>query len=200
MKRTVLFGVFVVLAIAVPATAAPITYTGVLTGTNEEPPNASPATGTTSVTVDPVAHTLRVVLDFSGLLAPSTAAHIHVINGPGDLNLADTVGPVATTTPAFVGFPVGVTSGSMDQTYDTTFASTFRAGFITDAGGLAQAEAVLFAALAEGRAYLNVHSSLYPGGEIRDFLAPAAVPEPAGATLLGAAGIAWLLRRRRGRA
>jgi hypothetical protein len=38
----------------------------------------------------------------------------------------------------------------------------------------------------DGMAYVNIHNSTFPGGEIRGFLAPAATPEPATLTLLGA--------------
>ena len=58
----------------------------------------------------------------------------------------------------------------------------YRAGWLTDSGGTPElAEAALFAGIIEGRAYLNIHSSLYPGGEIRGFLqaAPTVVSEPA---------------------
>ena len=77
------------------------------------------------MTIDDVLNTMRVQVDFTGLLAGVTASHIHVINGPGDANLADTLGPVATTTPTFTGFPSAVTSGSYDMTFDMTLASSY---------------------------------------------------------------------------
>ena len=195
MTRVLVF--LLAATLATPAMAAPITYVGLLTGPNEEPANASPGTGTALVIVDDVTHLLRVVVAFNGLIGTTTAAHIHVINGPGDLNAGDTLGPVATTTPSFFGFPLGVTSGSMDQTYELTLATSYRAGFINDAGGIPQAESALISALAEGRAYLNIHTNVFGGGEIRDFLAPVpAVPEPGGLLLLGMAGIGWYARRR----
>ena len=43
-------------------------------------------------------------------------------------------------------------------------------------GTTATAEAAFFAAIAAGKAYLNVHSTVVPGGEIRGFLLPAQVP------------------------
>jgi hypothetical protein len=43
-------------------------------------------------------------------------------------------------------------------------------------GTTAQAEADLFQAIADGKAYLNIHSSTFPGGEIRGFLVPGPVP------------------------
>ncbi len=183
-----------------PAGAAPVSYNAFLDGPSEEPPNASPGTGTALVTIDAVAHTMVVTVDFADLIGTTTVSHIHVINGPGDANVLDTVGPVATTTPTFPGFPVGVTSGNYNQVFDMTLAGSYNASWITDSGGTtAQAEAELFSAIDEGRAYFNIHSSVFPGGEIRGFL--QIVPEPSsvalaicGAALVVHAGVA---RRRK---
>ena len=198
MKSLLTFVCVLLACAAGPAVAVPIVYTADLLGSNEEPANASPGTGTARVTIDAAAHSMRVEVTFTGLLGTSTASHIHVINGPGDANTSDTLGPVATTTPSFVGFPLGVTSGSMDQTYDTLFTTSYRAGFITDSGGtVALAEAALFSGISSGRAYLNIHSTVVPGGEIRGFLRPVAVPEPASLWLLGTGVLVLVARRRR---
>jgi hypothetical protein len=199
MKRILVALAMVLVCSAVPATAAPIVFTTAI-GDFESPPTGSPGTGTAFVTIDPVLHSMRVQVDFSGLLGGVTASHIHVINGPGDANVLDTNGPVATTTPTFTGFPSGVTFGTYDFTFDMTLASSYRGGFITDSGGTtATAEAALFAGILEGRAYLNIHTSTFPGGEIRGFLRQdRSAPEPTALVLL-ALGAAGMIRRRRSR-
>jgi hypothetical protein len=155
-----------------PAYAAIIQYNVSLDGPSEQPPNISPGTGSGYVQIDPVAHTMRVNFSFGGLIGNTTACHIH---SPTVNPFAGTAG-VATQVPSFVGFPLGVTFGSMDQTYDMTLASSYNPAYLAAHGGTtAQAEADLFQSFADGKAYLNVHSQAYPGGEIRSFLRPAPV-------------------------
>jgi len=161
----------VVLAMAVGVAAvghaAPIAYKAILDGPSESPANASPGTGIAEVDVDPVAHTMHVILNFSGLMGTTTASHIHA---PTAVAGTGTAG-VATTTPTFTGFPLTVTFGSYDHLYDMTLSTSYNPSFITANGGTtATAEAALFAAIAAGKAYLNIHSTVYPGGEIRGFL------------------------------
>lgn len=188
-------------ALAGNARAVVLIYDAPLTGLAENPPNASPATGYSRVTYDTVARTLRVEASFSGLTGTSTLAHIHAPNA-SQLPQNDPPNPtfgVATPTPFFPGFPIGVTSGNYDSTFDLTLATSWNAPYITNNGGTtAGAEAQLATALAQGRAYFNLHTSTFSGGEIRGFL--QLVPEPsslsvAGITALGALGAA---RRRRG--
>ena len=105
-----------------------------------------------------------------------------------------------TTTPTFLGFPQLVSSGTYGVTLDLTQSGSYRAGFITANGGTTiGAQTAFIAAISDGKAYLNIHSQTYPGGEIRGFLVPTAVPEPAEtAALTGVLiGAFTLLRRYR---
>ena len=169
-----------------------IIYATFLTGPNESPANNSPATGSTLVTIDTLLHTMEVQVSFSGLTGITTASHIH---SPTAASGTGTAG-VATITPTFTGFPLGVTSGTYDHTFDLTLASSYNPAFVTANGGTtAGAEAALLAGLAAGQAYLNIHTSTFGGGEIRGFLVP--IPEPAtvGLTGLALAGLVFARRR-----
>ena len=192
--------VTIVLLVAIPESSRAdiIFYSANLTGPAEVPPNASPGIGFAVVTVNEGAHTLRVEVTFSGLIGNTTASHIHT---PTAVAGAGTAG-VATTTPTFAGFPLGVTSGAYDNTLNLLLASSYNPSFVTANGGtVAGAEAALLSGLAAGKAYLNIHSSFAGGGEIRGFLAPAAVPEPASLLAWGisAAGLALVRRWRKAR-
>nr|WP_303541948.1 CHRD domain-containing protein [Sphingomonas sp. BIUV-7] len=165
----------VLLVISSPARSAVFVYTTTLSGAAESPPNSSAGTGTGYVVYDDLAHTLQVQISFNGLTGQTTAAHIHsatAIAGAG------TAG-VATATPSFPGFPLGVTSGSYNQLFDLTLASSYSQAFVTASGSIASAETSLISGMDAGKAYLNVHTTASPGGEIRGFLAlQSAVPEP----------------------
>jgi hypothetical protein len=173
---------------------APITFTGFLTGPAEFPANGSPGTGSTTVIYDSATHMLSVDFTFSGLLGTTTASHIHCCVAP---DAGTPTAGVATTTPTFAGFPLGVTSGSYSNILDLTLASSYNPAFVSAHGGTtAGAEAFLADGLIHGMAYLNIHTTSFGGGEIRSFLTEA-VPEPASLVLVagGLTGL-WLVRRK----
>jgi hypothetical protein len=70
-------------ALASPAEAQFVNLTATLDGGQEVPPNTSPATGTGCFTLDQTALTLSYQIQFSGLTASQTDAHIHGFAPPG---------------------------------------------------------------------------------------------------------------------
>lgn len=194
MKITSMFyAVIATLAFALPAAAHTIVYETNLSGAAEAIPTPSPAIGTAIVTLDDDLLTMHVQVSFSGLLGTVTASHIHCCTTVAGTGTAG----VATVTPTFTDFPSGVTAGTYDHVFDMTLASSYNSAFITAQGGtIVGAFNALAAGLDNGMAYLNIHTTSYPGGEVRGFLAP--VPVPSAAWLLGSGlvGVLGVSRRK----
>ena len=167
----------------------------------------SSGTGSVVVSYDDLLFTLRVQANFSGLTSNDTAAHIHcctTVANTGNIG-------VATQLPSFAGFPLNVTAGNYDQTFDVSDlsgSSSFNPSFITLHGGtVGSARNALLVGMDEGKAYFNIHTSQFPAGEIRGFLhcdtanpcdTIPTVSEPGTLTLLGLclAGLAASRRRK----
>jgi hypothetical protein len=92
-------------------------------------------------TYDDATNLLSFTLMFNGLTGTTTAAHFH---GPAD------PGVNAGVRIALAGFPIGITAG----TYSNDFVLT----------PVQEAELIC------GKWYINIHTSTYPGGEIRSQL------------------------------
>src|SRR5262245_33906399 len=156
-----------------PGAQSDLIFSATLLGSNETPPpgNASTATGSALVTLLSDNTHLVVHETFSGLIGgPASGAHIHCCAPPG----------VAVTIA--IPFPIppfpAATSGVFDQTFDLSVAVTYLPAFITANGGtVASAEAAFITGLEASLAYVNIHNTMFPGGEIRGQLNP--VPEPA---------------------
>ena len=175
------------------AQAAVLVYGAYLVGTNEVPANSSFGTGVGIITFDNIAQTLQVDITFSGLTGTTTASHIHCCAPVG------TNGGVATQVPTFFGFPLGVTSGSYSQVFDLTQASTYNPTFVTNHGGtVASAESDFLAGLVGGQTYLNIHTSAFPGGEIRGQIGLVPEPQAWALMIVGFGLVGTTLRRRRG--
>ena len=173
--------------VSLPAQALPY-FSATMTGLNEVPPNASPATGFTRVYLNQGANSLQVFVNYSGLTGGTpSAAHIHCCTAPGT-NIGVAVG--------FPSFPTTL-SGAYSHIFDLTDPAIYTAAFRTTFGGgtAAGAETALINGLFAGTAYSNIHNQIFPGGEIRGLLA---VPEPASLGLFGLGLVAFgFLRRKR---
>ena len=194
MTRTALALIFAA-SLALPATSANaniIVFSGNLTGTQEFPPNASPGTGLATITIDDVTHSMIVDVSWSGLLSPTTIAHIHCCAAPGANAIP------ATGVPTFPGFPTGLTSGTFNATFDLDDPGLINPAFVTANGGtIPLAFDAFLTGLLAGNAYINIHTQQFPGGEIRGQLAP--VPEPAtwAMLMLGFAAVGLTFRHAR---
>jgi len=131
---------------------------------------ASPGTGTGIMTYDDVTNLLSWDISFSGLLAGTTVSHFHGPALPGD--------PAGVQVAIPLGSAFGQTSGTLLGSAPITAAQ----------------EADLLANLW----YINIHSSLYPNGEIRGQV--EVVPLPAAVWLLGSGLLTVLGLARRWRA
>jgi hypothetical protein len=148
-----------VLAASTVAQAAVLDFDFTLSGANETPPNASTATGSGTAMFDDATLNLTVNGTFSGLIATSTAAHVHDAQPgvPGPIVFGLTLDPVASTS-----------------------------GTISGIGGITPEQVT---DLLAGNLYVNVHSDAFPDGEIRGQLVPVPEPQSyavvAGMALVG---------------
>lgn len=169
------------------AQGAIVQYAATLSGPSESPPNSSPATGSATFDYDTVTHSLTMSISFSGLVGTTTVAHIHAdtaVAGTGTAGVAS----------GLVGWTTGLQSGSYTSTINMLSTATYGSSYLAAHGGTAaSAETDLLSAMSIGKAYLNLHSTAYPGGEIRGFIYQ--VPAPGMLSLVGMCGL--LTRRRR---
>ena len=195
MKLKVLFaGGLLAAAVAVPAAADQTFYQARLDGPSEVPPNASPGTGMTMVSIDSDLRTMHIHESFSGLMADTTASHIHCCTAAPNSGTAG----VATAIPTFPDFPSGVRAGVYDHTFDMKDASNYNPAFIAAHGNNVDgAFSALLTGLNTGSAYSNIHTTMFPMGEISGFLAPVPEPETYAMLLAGLAIISAVARRRR---
>jgi hypothetical protein len=141
------------LAIAVPALAQ-TTYTTNLTGGSEVPANASAATGTCTAVVNAAQTQVTISCAFQNLGGTYTASHLH--------------------GPAPVGVNASVRIGFVPPTAPWVFSNSNHDGSLVNyTVAIAAADVTT---LANGQMYANVHSSTFPGGEIRGQMGLSPVP------------------------
>jgi CHRD domain/PEP-CTERM motif len=154
--------------------------------------------GTLYMEYDHDANTLAIKVTFAGLSGTTTVAHIHCCTAAANTGNAG-VALAGGAGGSLINFPVGVQGATYMQTFDLGLTSVYSLGFLTNNGGTANgARDALLAAFDSGKAYFNIHTSAFGGGEIRAVV--SAVPEPGTWALMlaGGAGVAaWARRRQR---
>jgi hypothetical protein len=168
MKKTLFVGIALVLTTALSSASHVERIHAHLTGFQEVPSVATPATGEFQAQISSDDSTIEYVLTFSGLVGTVQQAHIHVaqkaVNGSIVIWLCQT-----TTTPAPASVaaltPFCPQSGTVSGTI--TAANVIAASTTSQQITAGQLDKVI-AAIRGGVAYANVHATpLNPGGEIR---------------------------------
>lgn len=137
-------------SVVLPAAAQTVTLSATLTGAGEVPAINTGSFGTATVTVDARAQTVTYRVDVFNLPSGVAASHIHV-------------GAVGTNGPVIVNFAPPVPASN-----DFAFSGTARdTDFILRPDqGIRSVEDAIQAILG-GNTYVNVHSAVNPGGEVR---------------------------------
>ena len=152
------------LALTAASFGAVVTYNFGLDGLQETPPHATTGWGTATVTLDTVSGLLTWDVAYFDLIGTSTAAHFH--------------GPAPPGEPAGIRVDMGG-SGQFGGNSGTLIGSTtISQAFVQE--------------VLDGLWYINIHSTMWPGGEIRGQVVPAP-----GALAAGAAALLLAARRRR---
>jgi len=167
MFRELVRAVILVVTLAAPALAAAETIHARLEGPEEVPSNLSVARGSFEAKVDPKARTIEYSLTYEGLQGAVTQAHIHVgqagVNGGISVWLCATAStrpnvPATAPSPPECPAPSGTVEGRAEAA-----SVVGPVGQLVPAGDFDR----VVRAIREGVAYVNVHSTLLPGGEIR---------------------------------
>jgi len=148
-----------------------------LNGGNENPVNTSPASGGTvgvGIRYDDASNVLTVnaaygIFGWAPLTGTYEGAHLH-------LGAAGENGPILVDL-ASIHLPFNANSG-------------FFSGNVTLSSAAGSA-------LVAGNVYMNIHSSAFPGGEIRGQLTVVPEPEVIALAILGFGGMAMAMRRQK---
>ncbi len=167
-----------------PMAAQAVTYTfnAALKGASEAVPNASAGFGTATLWYDDKGTLGTADDDFifsmfaSGMSGSASAAHIHKAS-------VGVAGPIIQHLNAAAGF----------------FVFALPTGVSIGGGPISAPSATFLSTLTAGLGYVNVHTALFPGGEIRgQLIQVTAVPEPSTYAMLlaGIAALGFVARRR----
>lgn len=168
LRRHILSAVTCVLVTA-PVVHAQV-FEATFSGTAEFPSNGSPGTGSVTIAYAAASKEMTIDASFSGLTAGVTAAHIHCCTTTAASNAS-----VATQVPSFSGFPQGVMAGTYHHVFDMAWGSSYNSTFVSMYPSLAQARDALIAGMGNGAAYFNIHTTAFPGGEIRGVLSEQSI-------------------------
>ncbi len=154
-------GALLVASLAVAAGGKKNFRAGDLVGYEENPDISTVASGSFKATIDEDAQTIEYELSYSGLEGTVLQAHIHfgkrAINGGITVFLCGTA-----ASPGPAGTPTCPQSGTVSRTVGVgDILAPGTQGI--EAGNFAE----LVAAMRNGSTYANVHSTKWPGGEIR---------------------------------
>lgn len=166
-------------------------WRAVASGALELPPNGSPGSSVTTIEVDGMRLTIET--PFRDLLGTTTGAHIHCCTASPFTGVSGVAVP-------FTDFPTGVRSGTYSASFALDDEATYAPDFLAAHGGTAAgAASALLDGIASNEAYVNIHTTLYPAGEIRGWIVAAPVPEPSEWAMMGVglAGLALMRRRQR---
>lgn len=153
-------------------------------------------TGSLYMEYDPDTNILAISTSFAGLSGTTTVAHIHCCTASpntGNAGVALAGGPGGS----LINFPVGVSGATYNQNFDLGVSSVYNLSFFNANGATVNsARDAMLGAFDSGRAYFNIHSSTFGGGEIRAVV--QVVPEPGTWAMmgLGLVGLAGWARRR----
>jgi hypothetical protein len=140
------------LASATPSSAQVVNMTATLSGGEETPAPGilTGAVGTATVSVDAVNEELAVTLSLFNFATGTTAGHIHA-------------GPKGVAGPVILNFPIPAgRTGDLPLTFRLGAAAFVARPEI----GIATMQDAI-QAIVGGNAYVNIHTSQFPAGEIR---------------------------------
>jgi hypothetical protein len=190
------------------AQAALMTYVAALTAAQvvDGGGSTSTATGFAIVTVDNTLFTVTTDLIWSGLSGPADRAHLHFAPFGVSRSVADPNtyffhevldDPARTVIGCNLDFTNCVPpSGSSTDVLQLSATDGYGAGLALGLGSDSFADLIL--ALNAGDIYIDMHTALYPSGEIRGQLA-AFAPEPATMWLFGMGAIVTCIMAGRAR-